>query len=68
MTVRTGPELLARVKTELGLPVSGFVQGEVARIGVRMLVDGDRIDLLVSSVHAHHLRDRIRADCAELLR
>jgi hypothetical protein len=44
------------------------VQGEVARIGVRMLVNGDRIDLLVSSMHADHLRDRIRADCAELLR
>jgi sarcosine oxidase gamma subunit len=54
--------------TELELPVSGFVQGEVAQIGVRMLVDGDRIDLLVPSMHADHLRDRIRADCAELLR
>ena len=54
--------------TELELPVSGFVQGEVTQIGVRMLVDGDRIDLLVPSMHADHLRDRIRADCAELLR
>jgi sarcosine oxidase gamma subunit len=54
--------------TELELPVSGFVQGEVARIGVRMLVDGDRIHLLVPSMHADHLRDRIRAACAELLR
>jgi sarcosine oxidase gamma subunit len=54
--------------TELELPVSGFVQGEVARIGVRMLVDGDRIDLLVPSMQADHLLDRIRTDCAELLR
>ena len=60
-------EALSRM-TELELPVSGFVQGEVARIGVRMLVDGDRIDLLAPSMHADHLRDRIRADCAELLR
>jgi sarcosine oxidase gamma subunit len=54
--------------SELHLPVSGFVQGEVARIGVRMLVEGDRIDLLVPSIQADHLRDRIRTDCAELLR
>ena len=60
-------EALSRV-TELELPASGFVQGQVARIGVRMLVDGDRIDLLAPSMHADHLRDRIRADCAELLR
>jgi sarcosine oxidase gamma subunit len=60
-------EALSRV-SELELPVSGFVQGEVARIGVRMLVDGDRIDLLVPSMHAKHLRERIETDCAELLR
>jgi len=60
-------EALSRL-SELHLPVSGFVQGEVARIGVRMLIEGDRIDLLVPSMQAEHLRDRIRTDCAELLR
>ena len=54
--------------SELELPVSGFVQGEVARIGVRILVDGDRVDLLVPSKQADHLRERIETDCAELLR
>jgi sarcosine oxidase gamma subunit len=53
--------------SQLELPVSGSVQGEVAGIGVRMLVDGDRIDLLVPSMHADHLHDRIRIDCAELM-
>jgi hypothetical protein len=33
-----------------------------------MLVDGDRIDLLVPSMEADHLGERIRTDCAELLR
>jgi len=33
-----------------------------------VVVDGDRIDLLVPSMHADHLRERIRTDCAELLR
>jgi sarcosine oxidase gamma subunit len=60
-------EALSRV-SELAMPVSGFVQGEVARIGVRMLVDGGRIDLLVPSMHGDHLHERIETDCAVLLR
>ena len=42
------------------------MQGDVARVRRRMLVDGDRIDLLVPSMGAAHLRERIEADCAEL--
>lgn len=53
--------------SELELPASGFVQGAVARVGVRVLVDGDRIDLLVPSMLASHLRERIEDECRELL-
>jgi sarcosine oxidase gamma subunit len=53
--------------SELELPASGFVQGAVARIGVRVLVDGDRVDLLVPSMLAAHLRERIEDECGELL-
>lgn len=54
--------------SELDLPEAGFVQGGVARIGVRVLVGTDRVDLLVPSALAAYLRGRIEADCAELLR
>jgi sarcosine oxidase gamma subunit len=53
--------------SELELPTSGFVQGAVARIGVRVLVEGDRVDLLVPSMFAAHLRERIEDECQELL-
>ena len=53
--------------SELELPTSGFVQGAVARIGVRVLVEGDRVDLLVPSMLAAHLRERIQDECRELL-
>lgn len=59
-------EAFARL-SELMLPASGFVQGAVARIGVRVLVDGDRLDLLVPSMLAAHLRERIEDECRELL-
>jgi sarcosine oxidase gamma subunit len=59
-------EAFARL-SELELPASGFVQGAVARIGVRVLVDGDRVDLLVPSMLAAHLRERIEDECRELL-
>lgn len=60
-------EALARL-SELGLPGAGSLAGEVAGVGVRLLVDGDRIDLLVPSMVADHVRERIERDCAELLR
>jgi sarcosine oxidase gamma subunit len=53
--------------SELELPASGFVQGGVARIGVRVLVQGDRVDLLVPSMLAAHLRERIEDECRDLL-
>jgi sarcosine oxidase gamma subunit len=53
--------------SELELPASGFVQGAVARIGVRVLVQGDRVDLLVPSMLAAHLRERIEDECRDLL-
>ena len=65
----SGPDArdaFARV-SELELPASGFVQGAVARIGVRVLVIGERIDLLVPSMLAAHLRERIEDECGELL-
>jgi hypothetical protein len=53
--------------SELELPVSGTVQGAVARIGVRVLVEGDRVDMLVPSMLAAHLLERIEDECRELL-
>ena len=60
-------EAFARV-SELELPREGFTQGEVARVGVRIFVEGDRIDLLVPATLAEHVRSRIQADAEELLR
>ena len=54
--------------SELELPIEGWLVGEVARVGARILVDRDRIDLLVPSMVSAHVRDRIETDCAELLR
>jgi sarcosine oxidase gamma subunit len=53
--------------SELELPKAGFVQGAVARVGVRVLVDGDRVDLLVPSMLAEHVHERIEDECRELL-
>ena len=68
-TSRTGGarEGLARL-SELELPIEGSLVGEVARVGARILVDRDRIDLLVPSMVSAHVRERIETDCAELLR
>ena len=55
-------EAFARL-SELELPIAGSLVGEVAGVGVRILVDRDRIDLLVPSMVSAHLRGRI-----ELLR
>ena len=53
--------------SELELPVEGFVQGEVARVGVRALVHGEGIDLLVPSMLEAHVRERVREDCRGLV-
>jgi sarcosine oxidase gamma subunit len=59
-------EAFARL-SELELPAFGFVQGEVARIGVRVLAEGDRIDLLVPAMVEAHVRERVQIDCEGLL-
>ena len=60
-------EVFARL-SELELPSEGFTQGEVARVGVRIFIEGDRIDLLVPAMVADHVRARIETDAGELLR
>jgi len=60
-------EVFARL-SELELPSEGFTQGEVARVGVRIFVERERIDLLVPSMVADHVRSRIQTDAEELLR
>jgi sarcosine oxidase gamma subunit len=59
-------EAFARL-SELELPASGSVQGAVARVGVRVLLEGDRVDLLVPSMLATHVLERIEDECRELL-
>ena len=60
-------EAFARLSA-LELPIAGSLVGEVAGVGVRILVDRDRIDLIVPSMVSAHVRERIETDCAELLR
>ncbi len=60
-------EAFARL-SELPLPERGFVQGEVARLPVKVVAEPGRLLLLVPSMVADHLERRIREDCAELLR
>lgn len=60
-------EAFARI-SELELPERGFVLGEVARAGVRVLAEGDRVRLLVPAMWTEHVRERILTDAAELLR
>ncbi len=60
-------EAFARI-SELELPGRGFIQGEVTGVGVRVLAEGDRLRLLVPAMWTDHVRERIRADAAELLR
>jgi sarcosine oxidase gamma subunit len=59
-------EAFARL-SELELPAEGFVQGEVARIGARVLVREGGVDLLVPAMLGAHVRERVAADCRGLL-
>jgi hypothetical protein len=59
-------EAFARL-SELRLPVEGFVQGEVAGVGARVLVLRDGIDLLVPAMFEAHVRARVAFDCRGLL-
>ena len=53
--------------SELELPENGFVQGDVARIGAKVLAAPDRITILVPAMLGAFIDERIRTDCAELL-
>lgn len=45
----------------LALPHAGVVQGDVARLPVKVVVDGEHLHLLVPSSWAEYLRERILA-------
>jgi len=59
-------EAFARV-SELRLPATGWIQGEVARVAAKVLVEAGRITLLVPSNLAAHVEGRLRTDAAEVL-
>lgn len=55
-----GRETFARLSS-LRLPDGdGYVQGDVARVAVRVFVDGDAIRLFVPAYWAAHLLERVR--------
>jgi hypothetical protein len=60
-------EAFARL-SELELPAAGALQGEVARVGARVVASRDRVVLLVPSMVEEHVHRRIVEDCADLLR
>jgi hypothetical protein len=50
------------------LPVEpGWLQGVVAGVPAKAFVDGTEIQLLVAGSHAHHVDERVRAACSDLL-
>jgi sarcosine oxidase gamma subunit len=51
----------------LRLPEAGVVQGDVARLPVKVLVDGERLHLAVPSSWAAYLRERIVGLALEVL-
>jgi hypothetical protein len=59
-------EAFARL-SELPLPAAGFAQGEVARVGAKLLVEPGRLTILVPAMLGAFVEDRIRTDCAEVL-
>jgi hypothetical protein len=59
-------EAFARL-SELALPEEGFAQGEVARIGAKVLVGPGRLTILVPAMLGAFMEERIRTDCAEVL-
>ena len=50
----------------LVLPPEGFVQGEVVRVPAKVVVEADRIHVLVPSIWEAHLHDRLRRRLAHL--
>lgn len=59
-------EAFARL-SELELPEVGFVQGDVARIGAKVLAAPGRVTILVPAMLGTFVEERIRTDCAEVL-
>lgn len=59
-------EAFARL-SELELPEAGFVQGDVARIGAKVLATPGSITILVPAMLGAFVDERIRTDCEELL-
>jgi hypothetical protein len=53
--------------SELELPEEGFAQGEVARIGAKLLIEPGRLTILVPAMLGAFIEERIRTDCAEVL-
>lgn len=50
----------------LDLPAEGFVQGDVARVPVKVVSSPGRLELLVPSMWTEHLRGRIVRRCSSL--
>lgn len=50
----------------LEVPEVGFVQGDVARVHVKVVASEHRLQLLVPAMWGAHLRERILRDCASL--
>jgi hypothetical protein len=59
-------EAFARL-SELELPGAGFVQGDVTRIGAKVLTARGRVTILVPAMLGTFVEERIRTDCEELL-
>jgi len=59
-------EAFARL-SELELPEVGFVQGDVARVGAKVVTAPGRITILVPAMLGTSVEERIRTDCAEML-
>jgi hypothetical protein len=59
-------EAFARL-SELELPEDGFVQGDVARIGAKVVAAPGRVTILVPAMLGDFVEERIRTDCAEVL-
>lgn len=53
--------------SELVLPHTGWMQGEVAGAGAKAIVESGRLTILVPAMLGAHVEERIRADAAELL-
>jgi hypothetical protein len=60
-------EAFARLSAiELPRERPGFVQGAVAGLAAKAIVEDGRMHVLVSSALGHHLPERVRAACGEL--